>query len=215
MTQSLLLRRRVPPEHALRRGCIITLHGGAGTLDDLVPLARSISPSFEVIAVEAPRRVHYGESSAYTWYYAEEPNRPEPITFGDSLIQLEQLVYEISEQNQAGYEPLYLLGLDQGALLALALALVVPDYLAGVVAICGCLPEISGWPLPDRELNNLPVQLVYEPEDSQLPSALVELAKTELTKRGGAATLSAVSGARKLESVVFEVVGEWMRKRIS
>jgi phospholipase/carboxylesterase len=199
----------------LRRGSIITLHGGAGTLDDLVPLARSISPSFEVIAVEAPRRAHYLESTAYNWYYAHEPNHPEPVTFGDSLFQLEQLVYEISEANHEEREPLYLIGFDQGALLALALAAVVPDYLAGVVAICGCLPEISGWPLPDRELNNLPVQLVYDPEDSELPSVLVELAKTELTKRGGAATLSAVGGARKLEPVVFEVVGEWMRKRIS
>jgi phospholipase/carboxylesterase len=213
VTQSILVRRRVQSEAMPRRGRIIALHGGAGRLDDLVPLARSISPFFEVIAVEAPRRVHYAELTAYTWYYAQEPNHPEPVTFGDGLFQLEQLVYEISETDQDKREPLYLLGFDQGAVLALAIAMVVPDYLDGVIAICGCLPEITGWPLPDRALDSLPVQLVYDPEDVELPAALVELAETELTKRGGAPVLSAVSGARNLVPTGFEAVRNWMRTR--
>src|SRR5258708_26587247 len=172
----MLVRRRVPPETKPRRGTIVTLHGGKGTLDDLVPLARSISPLLEVIAAEAPRRVHYVESSAYTWYYAVEPNRPEPVTFGDSLIQLEQLVYEIAEGTQGAREPLYLVGFDQGAVLALALATVVPDYLSGVVAICGCVPEIAGWPLPEGALDALQIQLVYDPQGLGLPAGAVLVA---------------------------------------
>jgi predicted esterase len=168
----------------------------------------------DVVAAQAPRRVHYAGSSAYTWFYIHEAGHPEHVTFGDALFQLEQLVYEISESGQGQREELYLLGYDQGALLALALSLVVPDYLAGVVAICGCMPDISVWPLPERSLDGLAALLVYDPNDADLPTELVRLAGDELTKRGGTPTLCAVSGARKLDPTVFEVVGDWMRTRI-
>jgi phospholipase/carboxylesterase len=136
------------------------------------------------------------------------------VTFGDSLVQLEQLIYEISESNQGVAEPIYLLGYDQGAVLALALSLVLPDYLAGVVAICGCLPEIAVWPLPDRPLNSLPVLLVYDHEDPELPAALVETTQTELVKRGGVPTASDISAARELGSGVSSEVTDWLQGRI-
>lgn len=215
MTRSLLLRRRLPPEAEPQRGTIIVLHGGNGDLDDLVPAVRSFGPHWEVFAAEAARAVYVDqELVAHTWFAIQEPGRPEPVSFGDSLFQLEQLVYEISEANQDGPEPLYLLGYDQGALLALALSLVVPDYLAGVAAICGCLPQIAAWPLPDRPLDNLPVLLVYDPQDSKLPAELVEATGSELVKRGGVATLRAVSGARELDSRVLTEVRDWLPMRI-
>lgn len=214
MNRSLLLRRRIPPQGLPRLATVIVLHGGNGQLDDLVPLARSISPGLEVIAVEAPRRVHYVESAAYTWYDFQEPSHPEPVTFGDSLYQLEQLVYEISETNREGTAPLYLLGYDQGALLSLSLSMVVPDYLAGVAAICGCLPGIANWPLPDRNLERLPVLLIYDPNDAKLQPELVEAAAAELLKREGEATLRAISGARDLDSRVLTEVTDWLVARM-
>jgi phospholipase/carboxylesterase len=214
MSSSLLVRRRVPADGELRFGSVIALHGGDGNLDDLVPLARSLSPGLDVIAPQAPRRVHYVPSTAYTWFYAQEPQHPEPVTFGDSLYQLEQLVYEVAEVGQEEAKPLYLLGYDQGALLALSLALVVPDYLSGVVAICGCLPELAVWPLPDRSLDGLGALVVSDPEDAGLPAHLVSQSANELSRRGGVPTMVAVSGARELGPVVSKVVGDWMREQI-
>src|SRR5258708_5259256 len=214
VSRSLLVRRRVPADAGPLRGTVIVLHGDNGALDDLMPLARSLSPHLELIAAEAPRRVFNPQSVVHTWFSIQETGRPEPVRFGDSLFQLEQFVYDISEVRAENSVPVYLLGYDQGALMALAICLVVPDYLSGVVAICGCLPQIALWPLPDRVLESLPVLLVYDPEDSELPATLVETTEGELVRRGGVPTLSAVSGARELGSIVVTEVKRWLGEKI-
>jgi phospholipase/carboxylesterase len=214
VNRSLLVRRRVPPETEPAHGTVIVLHGDNGGLDDLVPLAQSLSPHLEVVAAEAPRRVFNREAVVHTWFSIQEPARPEPVSFGDSLAQLEQFVYDIAEERREQSVPVYLLGYDQGALMALSICMVVPDYLSGVVAISGCLPQIALWPLPDRSLDSLPVLLVYDPEDSQLPAELVETTGDELVKRGGVPTLSAVVGARELGSTVLVEVKHWLGEKI-
>jgi predicted esterase len=214
VNRSLLVRRRLPPDIEPPGAAVILLHGENGGLDDLVPLARSLSPHLEVVAVEAPRRVFNTQAVVHTWFSIQEPGRPEPVSFGDSLFQLEQFVYDIAEVRRQQSVPVYMLGYDQGALMALAICMVVPDYLSGVVAICGCLPQIALWPLPDRSLDSLPVLLVYDHEDSELPAELVETTGAELLKRGGVPTLSAVSGARGLGSAVLAEVKDWLRGKI-
>ena len=214
MNRSLLVRRRLPSDVELPVGTVIALHGENGGLDDLVPLAQSLSPRLEVVAAEAPRRVFNMHSIVHTWFSIQEPGRPEPVSFGDSLFQIEQLVYDVADVSRQQSLPLYLLGYDQGALMALAIGMVVPDYLSGVVAICGCLPQIALWPVPDGSLDNLPVLLVYDPEDSELPAELVEKTAAEIEKRGGLSTLRVASGARELGSTVSAEVKDWLRGRI-
>jgi phospholipase/carboxylesterase len=210
MSRSLLVRRKVAPETEPPRGIVIALHGDNGALDDLVPFARSLSPRLELVAVEAPRRVFNHQAIAHTWFSIQEPARPEAVSFGDSLFQLEQLVYDILEERGDQRAPLYLAGYDQGALMALSLGLVVPDYLSGIVSICGSLPRIAMWPLPERLLDGLPALLVYDPEDGELPAKLVEETASELAKRGGVPTLRAVSRARELDSRVLAEVIDWL-----
>jgi phospholipase/carboxylesterase len=214
MTRSLLVRRRVAPQEEPSRAVVIVLHGENGQLDDLVPLALSLSRQAEVVAVEGPRRVHDARSAAYTWFYAEEPGNPEPVTLGDSLAQLEQLIYELTDSHPDQSLPLYLMGFGQGGLLALTIGSIVPDYLAGVVAICGSLPNEATWPIPDRALEGLPFLLIYDGNDPHLPEELVVATGSELLKRGGSPTLSPVSGARMLEPEVFKVTSEWFEREI-
>jgi phospholipase/carboxylesterase len=210
------VRRRIAPATESGRAALILLHGGSGQLDDLVPLAGTLSPSLELVAVEAPRRVHDPAwvSRTYQWFDIQEPGQPEPITFGDSLYQLEQLVYEVSEALPNESRALYLLGYDQGALLALAISLVLPDYLSGVVAVCGCLPSIAAWPLPETQLDGLPVLLIYDRGDPELPDELVLATADEVGKRGGVPTTREVPGARELKPDVSMTASEWLRRRV-
>jgi predicted esterase len=106
-----------------------------------------------------------------------------------------------------------LLGHDQGALLALAISLVLPDYLAGVIAICGCLPRISAWPLPDTDLMGMPYLLIYDEEDPELPRVQVLATADELRRKGGVPMLQPVTGARALGPGVARSTSNWLRRR--
>jgi len=61
----------------------------------------------------------------------------------------------------SGAVPPVLLGHGQGGALALALALVIPDYLSGIIAINGVLPAFSGWS-PCADADALPVLMVTD-----------------------------------------------------
>ena len=194
---------------------VILLHGSGGNLDELGPLAQYLPAGLELLAVEAPRRIHDPDwrTPTYQWFDIQEPGTPEPVTFGDSLFQLEQLVYEVSKAHQRKSKSLYLLGHEQGALLGLAISLVLPDYLSGVVAICGCLPQIAAWPLPHIDLDGLPYLLIYDRGDIELPKDLVLATAKAIRERGGAPKLRAVTGARNLNPSVSKAVREWLRMR--
>ena len=57
----------------------------------------------------------------------------------------------------------FLLGVEQGAIMALATALAVPDLISGVIAVEGRFPIVPGWDPPLAPLDDLPI-LIVDPE---------------------------------------------------
>ena len=128
-----------------------TLEGLHATFDLIIPRA------WRPVDARVPAVEH---GSGYSWYFSYAPESPEPATFGDCLWELEQLLYDTLEERPA--HDLFLLGYRQGAVLALALAAVTAQYLAGAVAIEGYLPAIRDCSLVDDDLDGLPVLLVND-----------------------------------------------------
>jgi predicted esterase len=62
-----------------------------------------------------------------------------------------------------GAELPFLLGVEQGAIMALATAAAVPDLLSGVIAIAGALSSLSGLGSAARSAHSLPVLLLDMP----------------------------------------------------
>ncbi|HTE64520.1 MAG TPA: hypothetical protein VK631_29460 [Solirubrobacteraceae bacterium] len=53
-----------------------------------------------------------------------------------------------------------LVGAGQGGELCLALAVLMPEALAGVVAVDAVVPEVRGWRYPERRSDALPIRLI-------------------------------------------------------
>lgn len=215
MPYSQLVYRDLRPTQPPARATVIVLHGNHGTLNDLLPLTSSFRSDFRVFTPEAARGVYrMREVVGHTWYGGWRVERPEPASFGDSLAQLERFVHDVRDRTDEG-EPLpFLLGYDQGAVLALSLATVVPNLVAGVMAISGCLPSFADptlLPLPEMAL---PVLMITDPADPDLPIESVDRTAIQLRGRGARVTNLSLSDARDLGSDVADALNGWLNAQL-
>ncbi len=102
-----------------------------------------------------------------SWYGGSDPHRPDPASFGDSLAQLERFIYDV--QNRAGEDASkpWLLGYEQGAVLASTFALIAPDLVSGIIALGGGLPSFSSEALLEPMNGNLPVLLIGDSQEEE------------------------------------------------
>ena len=159
---------------------IITLHRYNERARDVVDFARAASPVAHITALESYKGVYQGRHiTGYTWLIGPA-TRPSPIYFGDALSEIERFLWdEIDRQEGDSAELPFLIGVGQGAIMALAAAAAVPDLLSGVIAVEGFLPVVPGWEPPLAPLDGLPM-LVLE-TDVALPDTVLTGERLEAT----------------------------------
>lgn len=213
MPRSQLVYREIAPEGRPPVGTIVVLHGAEATLEQLVPLARTVAPEFRAVAPQAAKGVYLGpELVSYSWYLPTGTPLPELASFGDALYQLEQFVYDVVDRDE-GRRPV-LLGYDQGAVMALTAIGVVPDFLAGVAAIAGYVPELRDWTPPIDDAGGLPVILVTDPTDESITAPLVTSSVERLEALRASVRLEEVPGSRAQPDVATDVVRRWLEATV-
>lgn len=215
MVHSVLVYRDLMPEEAPAKATIIPLHGNQGSLDDLMPLARTLGSDLRIVAPEAARGMHDSKHFVvgHTWYASVRPEKPEPASFGDSLAQIERFIVDVRERAEPGEKlsPL-LLGYGEGAVMSLAAAGVLPDLLSGVVSVCGAIPEIRDWQVLSQAADSLPIMLISDPHDPFISPELVRQTRDALEAWGASVTLHEIVDARKLGGDVSLALRNWLRK---
>lgn len=157
---------------------LITLHDHDQHGTDVAAWGVAANPDGEVLALESYKGVFVGKRIVgYTWFVGP-PDRPSPIFFGDALAEIERFLLDHAERparrtrpqpdgqpDEPGGDALqpplpFLLGVGQGAIMALAAAAAAPDLLSGVIAIGATFPVVPGWQPPLAPLDGLPILLV-------------------------------------------------------
>jgi pimeloyl-ACP methyl ester carboxylesterase len=139
---------------AAARDTLVVLPGAGLDEDALLATA---GPARRALLVEPPRVVYRGRHVvARRWYVENIDGSTEPATFADALGALEQFVRDAGERWQAPV----LAGAGQGGELCLALAVLRPEALAGVVAVDAAIPRVPGWEYPARRSGSLPIRLI-------------------------------------------------------
>jgi predicted esterase len=190
---------------------ILTLHRHNDLPDSLADLARAIAPDARIIGMQSFKGVYVGRDIVgYTWYIGPM-DRPAPVFFGDSLAEIERFLWdEMDRQGTDNPERPYLLGVEQGAVMAIASALAVPDMLSGVIAIDGALPVVPGWNPPLAPLSGLPVLMIGDlTKKSDAPVLRREELSQRLTEWGGNVTLSDSAD----EADRIRVAVEWLAQQ--
>ncbi len=140
---------------------IITLHRHDAFADEMRDIGMAMNPSGRVLGLQSGKGVYVGRDiTGYTWFLGPL-DQPSPIHFGDALAEIERFLWDEIDRSSASEPELpFLVGDEQGAIMALAAAAAVPDLLSGVVAINGALPVVPGWEPPLAPLDGLPILLV-------------------------------------------------------
>jgi predicted esterase len=208
VTRSALSFRTLPADERSGHGDVVVLQRYGGTPEELVPLARVLAPGAQVVLPEAPRGLYTGRALLSTyWYVATDHTRPDGPSFGDVLYHVEQFLLDAHERRGEGAGEILLVGDEQGAVLALAMALVRPELLSGVVALRGCLPVVDGWEPPRLPLDGLPVLLASDPDDPAVPED--RLAATEEALAAADARVSRVTAPLGTPSAEGRILRAW------
>jgi predicted esterase len=218
MSESVLVYRREEPPEGSARAVVVALHGYRGVLEQLLPLARTIGPGFRLYAPEAPRPAQFMRDvpsqviidGGKTWYLWSGIDHIEPATFGDSLAQLELFVRDIHAEAEADQLlPIFLLGYDQGAVLAVSLAAMVPELVAGVIAVDGYLPSISALSEGIDRADGLTALLIHDAARAELPEAHVRATADRLAAAGATVTLETLNGASRFPARLSQFIAGW------
>ncbi len=149
---------------------LLLLHGVGSNEQDLFALAPYLDRRFLVVSARAPVALDYG---GYGWFRIDFTPRgmvADVEQARKSLRLLPGFVDELVETYGADAGRVYLLGFSQGAMMSLALTLIRPEMVAGVVAMSGRLPRQALEVEPDREaLKGKPALVTHGLYDPVLP----------------------------------------------
>jgi predicted esterase len=219
MVRSGLIYRDITPEAGGTKIILIAIHGDGGDIDQFTALAENRCSFMRLIIPQALRRLNpHGmgpeDGGGYTWFYQHHPEHPEPASFGDCLSQLEHLVYDINE-TQTDDLPLFVLGHNEGAVLALALAGMLPERIDGVIAIGGYLPEIRACPILADDLRKAAILMIHDPKDPIADKGRLDPDRRRLVSRGAEVELHRESGVYDDPSIVFQFVRSWLMRYLT
>ena len=190
---------------------IITLHDHNQYARDVQDHALAAAPDARVIGLESYKGVYVGRNIVgYTWFVGPM-DRPSPLFFGDALAEIERFLWdEIDRQGSDRIELPFLLGVGQGAIMALATAAAVPDLLSGVIAVDGRLPIVPGWTPPLAPLDGLPVLVLEDATREPVENVLQgEELVTTLTAWGGDIRMKPLAG----KGIPAGVMSAWLGAR--
>lgn len=192
---------------------IITLHKDNQYGQDVKEYAFAASRDARIIGLESYKGVFVGkEIVGYTWFIGPY-SRPSPLFFGDALAEIERFLWdEIDRQETAAAELPFLLGVEQGAIMAIAAAAAVPDLLSGVIAVDGFLPIVPGWEPPLAPLDGLPILLIDDPATPP-PDDVLGGERLVETLRGWGADITRVTIPDPIATVPAGAMSHWMAAR--
>lgn len=153
---------------------LMTLHRHNEFAEGLRDLALAVNPTGRVLGLQSTKGVYIGRTIVgYTWYLGPML-KPSPVHYGDSLAELERFFWDDLERQDRNLAELpFLIGDEQGSVIALSMAAAVPDLLSGVVAINAVLPLVPGWEPPLAALNGLPILLVNPRGDKEASESVL------------------------------------------
>lgn len=149
---------------------LVLAHGYGSNEQDLFGLAQYLDDRFLIVSVRAPQPIG---PSAYGWYplaFTPSGITHLPAEARDGTEALSRAIDELVTAYASDPRRVYLAGFSQGGIISLAVTLMQPTKVAGVVVMSGMLlPEARQNAAPADSLKGLPIFVAHGKWDDVIP----------------------------------------------
>jgi phospholipase/carboxylesterase len=181
------LPHRIREARGEPEGALVLLHGRGTSEDDLFPLLDELDPERRLVGVTPRGPLSLPPGGAH-WYIVRRVGFPDPATFEPTFEALTGWFDALPEALGVPVEKTVLGGFSQGAVMTYAVALGKGrPRPAGVVALSGFIPTVSGWEL-DEQLDGYPAALGHGTFDPIIEVGFGREAKQRLEDAGAEVT---------------------------
>lgn len=208
------LEHKILPPHGTSgelHPALVMLHGRGSNEDDLLGLAPFLDPRFFMIAVRAPLRFQHG---GYTWYEMPEVGSPYVPQFTESHDRLVQFLEDVKTQYPVDPNRMYLLGFSMGTVLSYAIALTKPEWIRGVAANSGYIPESVPLKFQWDRLERTGFFVAHGVHDPVIGIAAARRAKELLSGAKADLTYREYPIAHTMSEESVDDVSHWLQQRI-
>lgn len=120
-----------------KRPAIFLFHGLGSNEDDLLQLVEEFKDQCHIFSLRGP----ITHSPGYAFYTFEEEGKPAREVFDKMMVFTKNFIIEAIETFDLNREKIYLVGFNQGAVVAQTLSIVMGDMIRGTVALSGFIPD--------------------------------------------------------------------------
>jgi len=185
---------------------LLLLHGRGADEADLMGLESALDPRLTIVSARAPFRLGPG----YAWYDMYQIGQPEPETMALSMEEVETFINGMVPAYNIDPQRLYLLGFSQGAILSAAIALTMPERIAGVIMHSGYVPTSAELDLHPERIKGKPFFVAHGKYDEVIPVTFGRDAQEYLEEAGAALTYQEYPIGHGISEESLYDLSEWL-----
>lgn len=188
----------------------LMLHGWTGDEDSMWVFTRNLPVNHQIITVRGLYPSNHPEYGGYSWTEQHDSKWPNIKDFGNAVDRLKSLLSTLSQQVEADFTKINLVGFSQGAALSYVYALSYPLQVKRVAGLAGFFPPGSEAIIEGRPLNGIPVYMAHGDEDETVPIEMAYEAERILTEAGAHVSLCKSDIGHRLGANCFEAFKKFM-----
>ncbi len=147
---------------------LFLLHGMGSNEDDLPQLVQGFQEQCHIFSLRGP----IAQKPGYAFFTIQEMDQPDRAVFDKVLVALQRFLLEAIDEYQIDPHQVFVLGFNQGAVLAQSLAFVMGNLVTGIVALSGYTPKFVTEEYAIRSIEHLQAFISHGDYDYIIPSQL-------------------------------------------
>ena len=209
------IERKPRTENAGPAPLLIMLHGYGSNEHDLFDLAQYLDPRLHIVSARGVLSLPWG---GFAWYnLGGTPGnlRPDPDTRERAVGFLENFIRDLPGRLGTDPQRTFLLGFSQGAIMSLAMAMRLPERLAGVIALSGYLdPDLNIVP-PPAGLAELDILQIHGLYDDVIPIDAARRSRELFEATPARYTYSEDPIGHSISLEGLQLIREWLDERLA
>jgi len=178
--------KHIPPTENLneKKPAIFLLHGLGSNEDDLLQLVEEFKGQCHIFSLRGPITHRPG----FAFYTFEEEGKPTREVFDKVINFTNSFILEAIEEFELDINQIYVIGFNQGAVVAQTLLVTLGRTIKGVAALSGFLPAFVKEEYNTSNLNKCNIFISHGEYDYDYPVQWSEISKEYFTDLGANVT---------------------------